>query len=579
MKKLIYLIVLALILGLVLSGCLLSNVGQVPTTEQSGITYLTKHTADAPQVTTLFAGQTIEVGTVNVWNDDVNLYVKYVLTDLDWCLTETHLAVAVSLDGIPQTKKNNPIPGQFPYQCCYDEGGSEWVFQIKKGGNTGAGCDADGSTETCLTVITYTIPLDWGPDTGLFIAAHAVIEKEVCEIVAEAGSASYVSDIENTNVTDGNVGGATYPHLAVLAHKPGDPGSPYAAGTWDNNLKLNNIPFSFNAEADWIWESYHVVEPILGDVVTFEREFNIPGDPNGGTLYVACDNGFAAYLNDEFLGSANLFQYPTLGDLKQAYVDTTNWQNVQQYDLTGKLQQGNNILRIIGVNEYLNSDDGGQPEGTVYLNPGGLKFQFDVDWDAIEECTTYDESAWAYGDRFVQKGNWATYFTYIVQAVPVDTTWILTFEYLGSYYDHEMLLINTGGDLTGTGGYPVEGPPYTYPWTITSGSVSGNTIDFDAEYDPSCPTTVAGAIMHLIGTIVSPGTITNGSWTDNAWGQNRSGTWTAALVPQSQLNKETGDGSLVRPGLGRDIQQVKILPGKIIAESPVASLGVFWSNP
>ena len=42
MKKLIYLIVLALILGLVLTGCLLSNVGQVPTTEQSGVTYLTK---------------------------------------------------------------------------------------------------------------------------------------------------------------------------------------------------------------------------------------------------------------------------------------------------------------------------------------------------------------------------------------------------------------------------------------------------------------------------------------------------------------------------------------------------------
>jgi hypothetical protein len=42
MKKLIYLIVLALILGLVLTGCLLSNVGQVPTSEQGGITYLTK---------------------------------------------------------------------------------------------------------------------------------------------------------------------------------------------------------------------------------------------------------------------------------------------------------------------------------------------------------------------------------------------------------------------------------------------------------------------------------------------------------------------------------------------------------
>ena len=43
MKKLFYLIVLILILGLALTGCtLLSNVGQVPTTEQSGITYLTK---------------------------------------------------------------------------------------------------------------------------------------------------------------------------------------------------------------------------------------------------------------------------------------------------------------------------------------------------------------------------------------------------------------------------------------------------------------------------------------------------------------------------------------------------------
>jgi uncharacterized repeat protein (TIGR01451 family) len=42
MKKLIYLIVLALILGLVLTGCLLSNVGQVPANEQSGISYLTK---------------------------------------------------------------------------------------------------------------------------------------------------------------------------------------------------------------------------------------------------------------------------------------------------------------------------------------------------------------------------------------------------------------------------------------------------------------------------------------------------------------------------------------------------------
>lgn len=43
MKKLYYLIILTVILGLVLTGCFLSNIGQAPATEQSGITYLTKN--------------------------------------------------------------------------------------------------------------------------------------------------------------------------------------------------------------------------------------------------------------------------------------------------------------------------------------------------------------------------------------------------------------------------------------------------------------------------------------------------------------------------------------------------------
>ncbi len=43
MKKLYHLIVIVVILGLVLTGCsFLSNIGQAPATEQSGVTYLTK---------------------------------------------------------------------------------------------------------------------------------------------------------------------------------------------------------------------------------------------------------------------------------------------------------------------------------------------------------------------------------------------------------------------------------------------------------------------------------------------------------------------------------------------------------
>lgn len=123
MKKLSYLIVLTLILGLVLTGCLLSNVGQVPTSEQSGISYLTKGGTLDAEVFTLYAGQDINVGTVSVWNgiDGVLgvecLFVKYEITMAGWRLIETHLAVvATTPDDIPQTKKHNPIPGQFPYK-------------------------------------------------------------------------------------------------------------------------------------------------------------------------------------------------------------------------------------------------------------------------------------------------------------------------------------------------------------------------------------------------------------------------------------------------------------------------------
>ena len=94
MKKFYFLIIVALIFGMVLTGCsLLSNVGQVPTTGQSGIINLTKGT---PGTITLYAGQNIDVGTLEVWDDTVELFVKYTVPD-PWCITETHLHVSKEL--------------------------------------------------------------------------------------------------------------------------------------------------------------------------------------------------------------------------------------------------------------------------------------------------------------------------------------------------------------------------------------------------------------------------------------------------------------------------------------------------
>lgn len=107
-----------------------------------------------PQVQDLIAGQHIDAGDVIVKNDNENLYITY-QTEGGWEITETHFHVADSLEGIPQTKKGNPIPGQFDYKYEYDP---------------------------AITKVTYTLSLDeFGFEvecgTELFIATHAVVQK------------------------------------------------------------------------------------------------------------------------------------------------------------------------------------------------------------------------------------------------------------------------------------------------------------------------------------------------------------------------------------------------------------------
>jgi hypothetical protein len=85
--------------------------------------------------TYLVAGQTIPVGSVQISQDPATCVATVTLkTNYPWCLTEAHLATGDTLGDIPQTKKGNPIPGQFAdsaYPAC--EG--EVVFENVTGGS------------------------------------------------------------------------------------------------------------------------------------------------------------------------------------------------------------------------------------------------------------------------------------------------------------------------------------------------------------------------------------------------------------------------------------------------------------
>ena len=68
----------------------------------------------------IFAGQTILVGHLNVWNDGANLCVEYVLQD-GWAMVESHAAIASDPSLIPQTSRGNPIPGHFAQGDVYPD--------------------------------------------------------------------------------------------------------------------------------------------------------------------------------------------------------------------------------------------------------------------------------------------------------------------------------------------------------------------------------------------------------------------------------------------------------------------------
>ena len=85
--------------------------------------------------TDLVAGQTIPVGAVQVSQNPATCTATVTLnTNFPWCVTEAHLATGDTLADIPQTKKGDPIPGQFAdsaYPAC--EG--EVVFENVTGGS------------------------------------------------------------------------------------------------------------------------------------------------------------------------------------------------------------------------------------------------------------------------------------------------------------------------------------------------------------------------------------------------------------------------------------------------------------
>ena len=136
MKKQSYILVLITILLLLTPVSAITN-NEVPTTA-----IVTDLIVDGGSELTA-----MDIGDVTAWNEGGFLYVQYMVV-APWCISETHLHVAETLEMIPQTKRGNPIPGHFSHKGVYD----------------------------CIQMVTIMMPHTHDLCSELMIAAHAEVD-------------------------------------------------------------------------------------------------------------------------------------------------------------------------------------------------------------------------------------------------------------------------------------------------------------------------------------------------------------------------------------------------------------------
>ena len=230
-----------------LSGILVScQKDEIKTVQDPGKYIVTK--ADSPMVyeftTDLIAGQNLDVGDVIVNNDGENIYVTYLVLEPGWGMLQTHLHLATSLAGIPQTPKGNPKIGHFDYQLEHE----------------------------MIQEYTYVIPLSWNPGTELFIAAHAVVAYDYMNaVVANLPSTAqlflvyphnmsyYQSIVEGGGIINGTYDGWCIEHGNTIIPNQSLPYNVNVLSSYEDISLLHNIDYPENLDkVNWLLNQNYV---------------------------------------------------------------------------------------------------------------------------------------------------------------------------------------------------------------------------------------------------------------------------------------------------------------------------------
>jgi hypothetical protein len=380
--------------------------------------FVTAGKVHAVETYTLWAGQNIEVGYVEVENDGSDLSVKYIITEPGWIITETHLYVGKNA---PPTSS----PGQFPYDdfdaVYLDDTEVDYLIPLvsidsysmklnKKGKATGV-MIADGDPGVDC-------------DDEIYIAAHAVVEN--CGTISE----TIYPELTWSRSSESTV--AVFPGLgAQWTQAEGFAIPTPDTFVWDGG-ESGQYFTGYSPRSDINWASWACTQPgrpssTGTDLRRFNATFNIPAGTNvtGSTLgsvnpgfenVIPMNDTIYVFINGQliFWGGTISVNAPgtthflgmerraTEPQYKPDFPETDGWYMDGTFPPipSGLFNEGLNQLDVFAEEYWVG---GGMHE---------LGLSLEVEQTSgICDC----ETAWGEGDPIGDTGNWSMYFTYTIE--------------------------------------------------------------------------------------------------------------------------------------------------------------------
>lgn len=354
------------------------------------VTFATLYSIEAngegTTVVDLLAGKTTDVGEVQVSNEGGYLYVKYVIDEDGWAITETHLHVATSVKCFPVAgRAGNPVPGKFDHKTDHDPAVTEYEYKIK-------------------------LP----KGDKLYIAAHAVVVEIVeCEDCDCDDCFVDLDGFEDSLPETATVS-LLYPSSDSPAYFPEVSVSDDTFLNGDHEGWCIDIGRTINQKTDYSSNVYSSYETI----------------PTG--LVDSPDNLFRVnwLLNQDFVGEESEEydgEYFTYKEVQMAIWNLIDYDDAQDIYDDDQMAKDFSVLgfdrdltaELVELAEDIEDYEPGCGEriGVIFApvdSNGNAKQTVLIMVDLPCYCYGDDETAWGEGERFTKKGNWGMYFTYEV---------------------------------------------------------------------------------------------------------------------------------------------------------------------